>query len=80
MTALVYNNKTSKAYNIILLKLLIFFVSDTLKNLPNDTWIIANVRQVGYYRVNYDSDNWELLLEQLLDNHTVRTFYEFINI
>ncbi|KAG8201081.1 hypothetical protein JTE90_028752 [Oedothorax gibbosus] len=45
--------------------------SDTLKNLPNEsTWIIANAQQVGYYRVNYDTRNWELLLEQLLTNHT----------
>ncbi|GFT57145.1 aminopeptidase N [Nephila pilipes] len=45
--------------------------SDVMKNLPNEsTWIIANVQQVGYYRVNYDADNWNLILEQLLENHT----------
>ncbi|XP_015930152.1 thyrotropin-releasing hormone-degrading ectoenzyme [Parasteatoda tepidariorum] len=36
----------------------------------NDTWIIANLQQVGFYRVNYDDSNWELLLQQLLENHT----------
>ncbi|GFY39305.1 aminopeptidase Ey [Trichonephila inaurata madagascariensis] len=45
--------------------------SDVVKNLPNEsTWIIANVQQVGYYRANYDADNWNLILEQLLENHT----------
>ncbi|GIY61314.1 thyrotropin-releasing hormone-degrading ectoenzyme [Caerostris darwini] len=46
--------------------------SDTIKNLTDEnTWIIANVQQVGYYRVNYDQDNWNLILEQLIENHTV---------
>lgn len=25
----------------------------------------------GYYRVNYDLENWNLLIEQLIKNHTV---------
>ncbi|XP_054709109.1 thyrotropin-releasing hormone-degrading ectoenzyme-like [Uloborus diversus] len=45
-------------------------LSAKVSGLPaNDTWIIANVQQVGYYRVNYDRENWELLLTQLLENH-----------
>ncbi|XP_033725116.1 aminopeptidase N-like isoform X1 [Pecten maximus] len=31
----------------------------------SDTWVIANVKQYGYYRVNYDSDNWAALVDQL---------------
>ncbi|CAL1274490.1 unnamed protein product [Larinioides sclopetarius] len=46
--------------------------SDIIKDLPDEnTWFIANVQQVGYYRVNYDSDNWNLIMEQLVINHTV---------
>ncbi|XP_035225504.1 aminopeptidase N-like [Stegodyphus dumicola] len=44
--------------------------SMTVEDLPDlDTWVIANVQQVGYYRVNYDRRNWDLILLQLLDNY-----------
>ncbi|CAG0888889.1 unnamed protein product [Cyprideis torosa] len=33
-------------------------------------WVILNVQQTGYYRVNYDSRTWELLEKQLLEDHT----------
>ncbi|KAJ8727733.1 hypothetical protein PYW07_001852 [Mythimna separata] len=32
-----------------------------------DEWFIANVQQTGYYRVNYDLQNWKLLIEILKD-------------
>ncbi|KAL6107369.1 uncharacterized protein ACO6RY_11025 [Pungitius sinensis] len=31
-------------------------------------WILANVNCTGYYRVNYNSENWERLLTQLQTN------------
>ncbi|TSL68185.1 Aminopeptidase N [Bagarius yarrelli] len=34
-----------------------------------DEWILANLNVSGYYRVNYDSENWERLLGQLTTNH-----------
>jgi len=33
-------------------------------------WLKLNVDQIGFYRVNYDEDNWKALAEQLKKNHT----------
>ena len=34
-------------------------------------WLKANVGHMGLYRVNYDQENWELLGNQLAQNHKV---------
>lgn len=31
---------------------------------PN-SWVIFNVQQIGYYRVNYDENNWKMLIDYL---------------
>ncbi|CAD1469611.1 unnamed protein product, partial [Heterotrigona itama] len=36
-----------------------------------DKWFILNIQQSGYYRVNYDTKSWKLLIEALNSNHTV---------
>ncbi|XP_050459306.1 aminopeptidase N-like isoform X1 [Cataglyphis hispanica] len=36
-----------------------------IKNLTNDQWIIFNLQQTGYYRVNYDKENWKLISRYL---------------
>ena len=43
-----------------------------VKNLsiPEDEWIIVNLQETGYYRVTYDEKNWNLLVNQLLADHT----------
>ena len=38
---------------------------------PADTWIKANHEQYGYYRVNYERDNWGKLAQVLQDDHMV---------
>ncbi|XP_047471569.1 aminopeptidase N-like isoform X2 [Penaeus chinensis] len=38
---------------------------------PNDQWVIFNLQQTGYYRVNYDDHNWGLLIQQLKEDHEV---------
>lgn len=35
---------------------------------PENQWIVFNRAQVGYYRVNYDQRNWELIIDTLLTN------------
>ncbi|XP_063596358.1 aminopeptidase N-like isoform X1 [Penaeus indicus] len=42
----------------------------TISSLPaKDKWVIFNVQETGYYRVNYDVENWNLIIQQLKDNH-----------
>ena len=46
--------------------------SVTLPNIPSRAlWVIGNVRQEMYYRVNYDEDNWDNLILQLERDHEV---------
>lgn len=58
--------------------LIVFFInSATAVNIPrehippNNQWLIANLQEVGYYRVNYDEHNWRLLIQQLNDDHNM---------
>ncbi|XP_068239378.1 aminopeptidase N-like [Palaemon carinicauda] len=44
----------------------------TLRGLPpHDQWVIFNIQQTGFYRVNYDVNNWKLIINQLMANHSV---------
>lgn len=36
-----------------------------------DDWLLANIEMNGFYRVNYDSENWERLLAKLSTQHQV---------
>ncbi|KAF2365599.1 Peptidase M1 membrane alanine aminopeptidase N-terminal [Trinorchestia longiramus] len=43
----------------------------SVTGLPSlDKWVVFNLQQTGYFRVNYDLGNWHLLLVQLLTDHT----------
>ncbi|XP_069481390.1 aminopeptidase Ey-like [Ambystoma mexicanum] len=44
--------------------------NDTFKvTVGSADWILVNLNVVGYYRVNYDQENWRRLLLQLDTNH-----------
>lgn len=40
-------------------------------DVPSDQWLIFNVESSGYFRVNYDKKNWQLLSEQLSVDHAL---------
>lgn len=35
--------------------------------IPMDQWMIVNLQQTGYYRVNYDHHNWQLITQHLMN-------------
>jgi len=37
----------------------------------NKTWFLVNAQSTGYYRVEYDEENWLLLADQLIYDYTV---------
>ncbi|VDP29664.1 unnamed protein product [Soboliphyme baturini] len=41
----------------------------TVTGLSNDDWLLVNVRQKSFCRVNYDLRNWKLIQQQLLDDY-----------
>ncbi|XP_017767299.1 PREDICTED: aminopeptidase N-like [Eufriesea mexicana] len=46
-------------------------VNDTTLTVDKDGWVIFNTLQAGYYRVNYDEENWKLLTNYLnTDNYS----------
>ena len=39
--------------------------SNSQKPFTSDDWVIVNIQESSYYRVNYDDNLWNLLIEQL---------------
>ncbi|XP_044004952.1 aminopeptidase N-like isoform X2 [Aphidius gifuensis] len=37
----------------------------------NNTWLIFNINSIGYYRINYDKYNWQLIANALIENPTI---------
>ncbi len=51
--------------------------------LPNaaasDDWYLANAKMVGFYRVNYEDDNWQRLLDQAATDPGVWCLHRYYN-
>ena len=58
-------------YVYIIICIFVQFVSVSISGVSDQGWVLGNVKQMGYYRVNYDLDNWERLITQLQSDHTV---------
>ncbi|XP_011303203.1 aminopeptidase N isoform X2 [Fopius arisanus] len=43
---------------------------DKVGNPDEKSWVIFNVNSTGYYRINYDPDNWQLIARALEENPT----------
>ncbi|OXB77582.1 UNVERIFIED_CONTAM: hypothetical protein H355_002891 [Colinus virginianus] len=48
-------------------------VTDTNSNFSvgSSSWLLLNLNVSGYFRVNYNQENWDQLLQQLSNNHQV---------
>jgi len=45
--------------------------SKEMQGMPDrNTPVIFNIQQTGYYRVNYDKQNWDMLARKLMEDHT----------
>ncbi|XP_058467773.1 aminopeptidase N [Malaya genurostris] len=42
-------------------------------DIPNHDWIIVNIQQTGYYRVNYDQQNWDMIINHLRDRDNFKS-------
>ncbi|KAK0167934.1 hypothetical protein PV327_001785 [Microctonus hyperodae] len=43
---------------------------DNVGHHGNKSWVVFNVNSTGYFRVNYDENNWELIANALIENPT----------
>ena len=41
------------------------------KPLGEDSFILANIQAMGFYRINYDEENWEKITKQLINKKDV---------
>ena len=48
-----------------------FALVDLPEKTLSQSWIKMNAGQTGFYRVNYDANNWRKLVDQLNTDHQV---------
>ena len=47
------------------------FTDEVTLNIAEDKYFIGNNEVYGYYRVNYDVENWNKIIDALMSNYEV---------
>ncbi len=45
-------------------------------NAKSNEWLLANPNLLGFFRTNYDAQNWKMIIEQLKTDHEKLTVIE----
>ena len=48
-----------------------YFTDELTLNIAEDKYFIGNNEVYGYYRVNYDVENWNKIIDALMSNYEV---------
>uniref|UniRef100_A0A2A4IYF9 Aminopeptidase n=1 Tax=Heliothis virescens TaxID=7102 RepID=A0A2A4IYF9_HELVI len=68
---LTYTTESNPDWNNLLPSKVMTTKTDFIeRNVGANEWVIFNVQQKGIYRVNYDTNNWQLLANALSRDHT----------
>ena len=54
------------------------YVSVVKTEMKSKEWILVNYNCTGYYRVNYNLENWQRLIKQLETDHHVNSVHLII--
>ena len=68
------NYKNMQKWPYFLFKIIFYYIKVNIQLSPylgETNWILANIKHAGFYRVNYDMENWRLLSNQFIKKHTV---------
>uniref|UniRef100_A0A1B6C237 Aminopeptidase n=1 Tax=Clastoptera arizonana TaxID=38151 RepID=A0A1B6C237_9HEMI len=68
---LTYTTEAEKDFTTLTPKIWLRPKSQVEVSVPNDgSWVIFNILQSGFYRVNYDANNWNVLIKHLKQDLT----------
>lgn len=63
-----YATKSTPSFDTLNFEWLSTKAAKLTTTIPAEDWIIFNKQQTGYYRVNYDTKNWKLIIAALQEN------------
>jgi len=56
------------------------FTVITETGISANDWVLFNINETGFYRVNYDPTNWNMLIEYLNDPELYTNIGEYIDL